>query len=80
MVFFFVCLQNKTLLSCYQKRQEEERAFTTRQADRVYLINFPDFNDSTVKNKVNTPEIKEVLNTTLGSDLFSSSNHIFQGD
>ncbi|XP_067031660.1 crossover junction endonuclease MUS81-like isoform X1 [Acropora muricata] len=45
---------NKTLLSCYQKRQEEERAFTTRQADRVYLINFPDFNDSTVKNKVMT--------------------------
>ncbi|KAK2553821.1 Crossover junction endonuclease MUS81 [Acropora cervicornis] len=43
---------NKTLLSWCQKRQEEERAFTKRQADRVYLINFPDFNDSTVKNKI----------------------------
>jgi len=44
----------KTLISCRQGGLEEARSNSTTGNDRMYLMNFPDFNDSTVKNKVMT--------------------------
>lgn len=50
---------NKTLVSCSQRRLEEANSSTSRQTDKKYLMSFPDFNDSTVKNKVMT--VREVF-------------------
>ena len=45
--------QNKTLVSCRQGGLEDARAnSSTCGNNRLYLMNFRDFNDSTVKNKV----------------------------
>ncbi|KAL9953048.1 hypothetical protein ACROYT_G040399 [Oculina patagonica] len=45
---------NKTLASCPQGGLEQARSNSTNGNDKMYLMNFPDFNDSTVKNKVMT--------------------------
>ncbi|KAJ7360130.1 Crossover junction endonuclease mus81 [Desmophyllum pertusum] len=45
---------NKTLVSCHQGSLEQARSSSTKGNDKMYLMNFPDFNDSTVKNKVMT--------------------------
>ncbi|RMX48456.1 hypothetical protein pdam_00015202, partial [Pocillopora damicornis] len=45
---------NKTLVSCHQAGLEEARLNNDKEGTKMYLMNFPVFNDSTVKNKVMT--------------------------
>ena len=53
MIFTTFLKQNKTLVSCRQGGLEDARANSgTCGNSRLYLMNFRDFNDSTVKNKV----------------------------
>ncbi|CAH3044617.1 unnamed protein product [Pocillopora meandrina] len=45
---------NKTLVSCHPGGLEEARLNNDKEGTKMYLMNFPVFNDSTVKNKVMT--------------------------
>ncbi|XP_020631790.1 crossover junction endonuclease MUS81-like [Orbicella faveolata] len=45
---------NKTLFSCHQGDLEQAPSIGSSGNDKMYLMNFADFNDATVKNKVMT--------------------------
>ncbi|PFX19394.1 Crossover junction endonuclease MUS81 [Stylophora pistillata] len=45
---------NKTLVSCHQGGLEQARLNNEKERNKMYLMNFLDFNDSTAKNKVMT--------------------------